>query len=105
MFGFDPKTFILNELRHLDIDHDGHPDVEPALEKIDTGVQALEKILSRLGEPEILALLHAGNNAIGRKFNEAEIEAAAAALASVPAALLQLDKVVKGAELALGEHK
>lgn len=78
-----------------------NPEVLKSLETIDTGIQAAEKLLARLGPAEWTSFLTLLNNSTGNKFTAAEIAAAASEMSQAGAALAKLDTLVQEAEVQL----
>lgn len=95
---FNPKQMLINELKKVDIDHDGRPDVVEALDAVEAGCLALAKLTERFDAHDYSLLLHALNNVAGKKLSDAEIVEGSKALAALPAGLKSLNAILEGAE-------
>lgn len=88
-FTLNPKQMVINELKKIDVDHDGHPDLPPALDKVHNGLQSAIKFAGRVHADEVAAFLKASG-----KFDEAEIKEIALGISELPEGLGLLDKAV-----------
>lgn len=91
------KGFFINELKKVDLDKKGGPDVVQALDAIDKGLDALVGLLEKYNAEDIGKLLFAANQITGGKLSKQELGQAAVAIAALPAALKQIDAIVEGA--------
>lgn len=91
------KGILIGELKKIDMDKKGGPDVVQALDAIDKGLDAAVELLEKFNSEDIAKLLFAANQIAGGKIAKPEIAKAAVAIAALPAALKQIDAVVEAA--------
>ena len=92
------KNAIISELKKADFDHDGHPDVLPALHKAEEALHTLIAFAKRLDLKDYTTILHNINSDLGNKFPVAEVDSIAAGLAGIAPVLQVLETVVQGIE-------
>lgn len=100
MLGINPVKLAKNELKKVDLNRNGVPDLFETLDAAEAGLEWLADFIDDIDEQEAIGILSAlnGFRSPDKRRSDAEIAEAAKALVKVPAALRGARKALDGIE-------
>lgn len=93
---------IKKKIVALDVNHDGHPDLQEIKTEFEAVEAGLAPLAAKLTPADLTVLLNTANAALGNKFTAAEITAASTAILSAGPTLAKLEAFAAEAAKTLG---
>lgn len=99
-FSLNPITFIKNEVMKYK-NKAGTPVVIVGIEKVESGLNVIQKFVSRLNANDVQEILALLPTSVAAKFTPQELTAVSAAIANLPGELIEAESALKKLETEL----